>query len=267
MTTRYARQAPPPSTLPLTGYFRPNYTSGVFPGINGDNWPGTASAGTSIAQTLNSEGLVLLQPGVPLNGRVPANMISTLATSAYFANSEAFSRYASPEAFSGWCVVDPDDTIYDSAPVLHTAYIVRDNVGYVGVRYNKVGVFIPGKSVTFHAFFAPGQQVFCEIPYVVTASHVPHILTFRKANDLLEVGINAPPGTQGGNTSVPFAHTIASQAFDPTDELFVGRASGNGMTGRLFEMGLSDQGLTNDQYGDTILWAQQEFDYPFLPPP
>lgn len=267
MSRRSARAAYPPSHLYLTAFHDADYPSGAYPGAA---WPGAVSAGPSASWALYPDGVSGVDPGISLNGHVPAHLVSTPSASGYFSSGTTpsnglLSDFASRAAFCGWFIVDPTPAVY----TFNFGLITRDEHQGFTLGYIKSGA--QGETQNVLRLVGVGDTNFAVARKVITidSGHVPHIVTFRiTGGGRCQVGINEPPGAAGGAADQPFIDpffAVAAIGGPTPSKLNIGYFGGNGITGYLYQYGLTNRALTDNDFADVILHARVKFAQAFLP--
>lgn len=221
----------------------------------GQPWLGSSSLGAS-----GSNGMTAVGDGVTtgkvLNERLPAHLFSTLSSYALLDFDGTLDTYASATAWSGWLVVDPTDA---------SIQIFRTSIGLVRLHYT-TGTYSIGPVVQFQAIDSANLTFVAERPFTIGAgsTHLPHIITFRISGGLIQVGVNEIPGAAGGHASAAFGTgTIKATAL--ADGLHLGATLATGMTGDVYEIGMSDTALSDVTFTQIITKARRVYAQAFLP--
>lgn len=223
-----------PASLPLTGWWRDYSGSG--------GWAGTASAGTSGSGsndlTDTGDGPA---SGPSLNGHGTASFDSGLG---HFLQAEGTEdRYLSPTAFSGWILLQTDDSftfrhLFGDENEDCYAY-VED--GYVALAVN-------------------GEVVVRELPEDEWC-----LVTFRYDGTHVSIGVNEAPGAAGGDSVTALTGSLGTLAYDFSLGTLDGSTTFHGIVA---EFALTDVALTDQQFtGVVIPYVEERYDPGAVPAP
>ncbi len=253
-----------PASLPLTGWWRADYT--------GAPYAGTASAGTSGSHSISTADPTPLTSrawvtGTPVNGYIPAHSDGEMQLNigpleAMEMNSTVpFSDFVNATAASGWALVKP---VAGGAPFTTTG-------GVIMRAYNRVVGNIPfelqctGSSILMRVQGVTGP-VFATTNYGSLTVDEWNLVTFRYDGISIQVGLNGAPAP---TWSTAYTAPLDLSTSDPLQlgmQIFVLHLQNQAFSGDFLDSAITDTVLTDNDFCKIVCYCRDRYDLALVTP-